>query len=388
MTDHPVAERAKPIHEQPDPATIDPAKTDPEHADRGGHDLHHHGDVEARGAQLDFAVNVVPGQPAFLREVLHAEVENVAAYPDEQPARLALAAHLGVDPRSVLLVNGAAEAFTLIARVRQWRRPLVVHPQFTEPEAALLAAGRTPARLVLRESDGFALTPEDVAALIAGESDLVVVGNPTNPTSRLHDPALLRRWAGSLKGGERVTVVDEAFMDVVAEPSRSLVPEAARTQGLLVLRSLTKTFALAGIRAGYVVGHPDLVAELRAIQPPWSVNSLALAATRASATEQADRYVRQVVGLLEQWRPHLVAGLTARGWEVVAQSRAPFVLARHPDAERLRLALREKGIAVRRGDTFPGLDPTWARFALRPAQPTDALLAALDTLSDTVGGAH
>lgn len=352
---------------------------------RGGYDLHHHGDVEARGAQLDFAVNVLPGPPAFIKEALRAELENVAAYPDELPARLALAKHLDVDPRSVLLVNGAAEAFTLIARARRWRRPLVVHPQFTEPEAALLAAGQTPARLVLREADGFALTPDGVAAVAGGaaqpgvgECDLVVVGNPTNPTSRLHDPALLRAWVGQSPHGERVLVVDEAFMDVVAEPGRSLVAEAARTPGLLVLRSLTKTFALAGVRAGYVVGHPGLVARLREMQPPWSVNSLALAATRASVTGEADRYVRELVGRLAQWRPHLVAGLTARGWAVVGESRGPFVLARHPEAEQLRLALRDKGIAIRRGDTFPGLDPSWARFALRPAHTTDELLAALD----------
>lgn len=362
----------------------------------GPFDLHHHGDVEARGARLDFAVNVVPEvPPAFVLKAMRAALETVAAYPDEQPTRLLLAEHLGLDPDSLLLVNGVAEAFTLIAALATWRTPLVVHPQFTEPEAALRAAGHTPHRLVLSPSDGFELTEQAVARLAArgngSAADLVMIGNPTNPTSRLHHPEVLRRLVAP-GGRGRLLVIDEAFMDVVEHPGYSLLAEASSTPGLVVLRSLTKTFGLAGVRAGYVVGSPDLVRRLRALQPPWSVNAIALAATRASATEQGERYVEGVVRAMRDRRPHLVRGLTDRGWRVVPGSSGPFVLASHPQAERLRRALRAEGVAVRRGDTFPGLDSTWVRFALRDTAAIARLLAALDAVrgavGDVVGGAH
>ena len=146
----------------------------------------------------------------------------------------------------MLVTAGAAEAFTLIARAlrpgRDVRRPVVVHPQFTEPEVALTVAGHRVERVLLRAEDGFALDPSAVPA----DADLVVVGNPTNPTSVLHS------GLAALARPGRVLVVDEAFMDAV--PGEPGSPAAQRLPGVIVVRSLTKTWGLAGLRAGYVIG--------------------------------------------------------------------------------------------------------------------------------------
>lgn len=234
--------------------------------------------MDARTARIDLAVNVaVPSPPTWLRAALIAAIDGVAAYPDEAPVRRRLAEHLGTNPESLLLVNGAAQAFSLVAHARAWRHPLVVHPQFTEPDAALRAAGYLPAHHLLRADDAFALRPQAVDT----EADLVVVGNPTNPTSRLHSADTLRALLRGA-GRERVLLLDEAFIDAVPGERESLLPDACEStgataatanRGLLVLRSLAKTFRLAGIRAGYVVGDPRLVARLRELAPPWSVNS-------------------------------------------------------------------------------------------------------------------
>ncbi len=153
-------------------------------------DLRHHGDAEVAPGMLDFAVNVlVPPPPAWLHDALSRQLTQLAAYPDPTAARAAAARHHGIGPEQVLPTNGAAEAFSLIARARPWRHPVVVHPQFTEPEAALAAAGHAVARVVLDVAQGFAL---DVAA-VPDDADLVVVDNPTNPTSVLHPRAALER---------------------------------------------------------------------------------------------------------------------------------------------------------------------------------------------------
>ncbi len=345
--------------------------------------LRHHGDAEVRTGLVDFAVNVaVPAPPPWLATAIGDAVDGLAAYPDEGPARRALAAHHGVDPDRVLLVNGAAEAFTLLARARRWRRPLVVHPQFTEPEAALAAAGHRVERHLLGPAGGFRLHPADIDAA----ADLVVVGNPTNPTSRLHRAADLLALAGPAHRTGRVLVVDEAFMDVVAGPAPSLLPAAGRTPGIVVVRSLTKTYGLAGLRAGYLVGDPKVLAACRAAQPPWSVNALALAAVQACLSARGLDHVRAVAVRLAAHRPRLVAGLTDVGLDVVAEPAGPFVLARHPRAARLRDRLRERGYAVRRGDTFPGLDDTWVRLAVRPPALVDALIAQIGRILGADGG--
>ncbi|MDO5711448.1 MAG: cobalamin biosynthesis protein, partial [Micrococcales bacterium] len=112
--------------------------------------LRHHGDVEARDSVIDLAVNVVvPRPPSWVRAAMDAALDTVAAYPQERPVREGLAAHLGIPANRLLLVNGAAEAFSLVAQARPWRAPLVVHPQFTEPDAALRAAARPAAHHVL-----------------------------------------------------------------------------------------------------------------------------------------------------------------------------------------------------------------------------------------------
>ena len=187
----------------------------------------------------------------------------------------------------------------------------------------------------------------------------------------LHPAALIRKL---LRPG-RLVVVDEAFMDAIPDERESLVRD--RLAGLLIIRSLTKHWSIPGIRAGYVAGDPGAVRELAAIQTPWSVSAPAIAATIACTSERAQAEARERALDIARWRDRLEAGLRDRSVEHVP-SAAPFVLARL--GEGTRAALRARGIAVRRCDTFPGLDAAWARIAVRPPDLTDRLLAALDQL--------
>lgn len=330
-----------------------------------GPDLHHHGDAEVGGSLLDFAVNVYPGpRPPWLEAALRASLDDVGAYPSAAPAQAAVAAHHEVTPEQVLVTAGAAEAFTLVARLRAWGRPVVVHPQFTEPHAALEQAGHRVDPVVL--SAPFTLDPGQVAALIPDDADLVVIGNPTNPTGVLHPIETLHAL---LRPG-RLVVVDEAFIDCVGEQASVI----GHDPGLLVLRSLTKHWSMPGVRAGYLIGAPDVVASLARQQVPWSVATTAAAAVAACMTPEAARESKRRATEIATWRDDLVRGLDVLGVEHLP-SAASFVLA-HVGAG-VHGRLREHGIAVRRADTFPGLDDTWVRIAVRPASTTTRLLTAL-----------
>ncbi|GGP71497.1 Rv2231c family pyridoxal phosphate-dependent protein CobC [Streptomyces calvus] len=340
-----------------------------------GHDLRHHGDAEVRddgSALVDLAVNVrADTPPAWLREHIAASLAGLAAYPDGRAARAAVAARHGLPVERVLLTAGAAEAFVLLARALKVCRPVVVHPQFTEPEAALRDAGHSVDRVLLRAADGFRLDP----AAVPEEADLVVIGNPTNPTSVLHPAADIVRLA---RPG-RTLVVDEAFMDAVPGEREAL---AGRTDvpGLVVLRSLTKTWGLAGLRIGYVLADPETVGELERAQPLWPVSTPALAAAEICVGTRALAEAAHAAHRVAADRAHLLAGLdrfASRGVRAVGPAEGPFVLLRLPHAAAVRARLRSLGYAVRRGDTFPGLDDGWLRLAVRDRETTDRFLTAL-----------
>jgi histidinol-phosphate/aromatic aminotransferase/cobyric acid decarboxylase-like protein len=148
-------------------------------------------------------------------------------------------------------------------------------------------------------------------------------------------------------------------------------------EGLLVARSLTKHWGIPGVRAGYLLGDAASLRDLRRLQTPWSVSAAAIAAMTACSTEpaqvEAGRRAEQIVG----WREQLERRLDDLGVERVP-SAASFVLARV--GAGVHASLRAGGIAVRRADTFPGLNDTWVRIAVRPPVLTDQLVSALSPL--------
>ncbi|WP_371519380.1 Rv2231c family pyridoxal phosphate-dependent protein CobC [Kitasatospora sp. NBC_01300] len=335
-------------------------------------DLRHHGDAEVRAdgsGLVDLAVNVRTGTPpAWLRDRLAATLGDLAAYPDQGAARAAVAARHGRPADEVLLTSGAAEAFVLLARVLTARHIVVVHPQFTEPEAALRGAGHQVHRVLLSPEDGFRL------GAVPEEADLVVLGNPTNPTSVLHPADAV----AALARPGRTLVVDEAFMDTVPGESESLAPVRDLPGQVVVLRSLTKTWGLAGLRIGYVLGPAPLIAALGAAQSLWPVSTPALAAAEACSSPAALAEAAAAAAELASWRTYLLKGLAAfPTLRVYGEPAASFVLVRLPEAAAVRERLRGRGFAVRRGDTFPGLGEEWLRIAVRDEATTDRFLEAL-----------
>ncbi|WP_433473601.1 Rv2231c family pyridoxal phosphate-dependent protein CobC [Spirillospora sp. CA-142024] len=336
-------------------------------------DLRHHGDSEVGDGLADFAVNVRAGTPPdWLAERIRASVTGLAAYPDPRPARKAVARRHGRSAEEVLLTAGAAEAFVLLARVLTPHRAVVVHPQFTEPEAALRAAGHDVERAILGKDFTLDIVRQEV--LVPDDADLVVIGNPTNPTSVLHPAAAV----AALARPGRTVVVDEAFMDCVPGEPETLATRLP--PGIVVIRSLTKTWGLAGLRAGYVLADPHLIGRLAEAQPLWAVSTPALAAVEACSTPEAVAEAEAWAVELTAERDRLAAELSARGLYVVPEARASFLCLCVPDGLGIRALLRQRGYAVRRGDTFPGLGSDWLRIAVRDRASNDRLLDVLGEL--------
>jgi histidinol-phosphate aminotransferase len=319
----------------------------------------YHGDQAAEPGMLDFAVNVRHAQPpAWLVQRLAARLPDLARYPgagDERAAIHAVAVRHGRARDEVALLAGSAEGFALLPNLRP-RLAAVIAPSFTEPAVALRSAGVRVQDVVLDRPFSLAGTQ------VPDEADLVVVGNPTNPTSVLHT----REQILALRRPGRIVVVDEAFADSIPGEPESLADQSL--PDVLVVRSLTKTWSLAGLRVGYALGAPDVLARLTARRAHWPVGTLQLTAIASCCAPDAVAEAAVEARRLAVLRTEMVSGLRSVGVESV-DGRAPFVLFTVGDAELTRKHLHTKGIAVRRCDTFVGLDGRYLRAAVRPEWP-------------------
>jgi histidinol-phosphate aminotransferase len=323
----------------------------------------YHGDEAVAPGMLDFAVNVRDARPPeWLVRRLAARLPDLARYPGPDDVRRAqdvVAERHGRTRDEVLPLAGAAEGFALLPNLCP-ALAVIIAPSFTEPAVALAGAGVPVHHVVL--DPPFGLDGALEGALVPDDADLVVVGNPTNPTSVLHS----REQLLALRRPGRILVVDEAFADSVPGEPESLAPDSL--PDVLVLRSLTKTWALAGLRVGYALGSPQVLARLTARRAHWPVGTLQLTAIAACCAAEAVADAAAAAVRLAGLRAEMVAGLAAVGADVV-DGRAPFVLFRSPEAVQIRNTLHDKGIAIRRCETFVGLDERYLRAAVRPEWP-------------------
>ncbi|MFD0711420.1 threonine-phosphate decarboxylase CobD [Paenibacillus sp. GCM10027626] len=339
------------------------------------------------GQFLDFSANMNPfGPPPSIAAVLRQYAEHIQRYPD--PAVRQLRAELGrmhrVDPDALLVGNGAAELIDLTFRVLRPSVTVLAVPCFNEYADAALKSGSQLRTIALTPDNHFQLRPEQLKQMLAALKEdgfaagdaLWFFGSPNNPTGQLVAPELIRDL---LQAGERV-VLDEAFMEFIPEAaSCSLLAEAAGSRQLIVIRSLTKFYAIPGIRLGYMAAHPDLIKELWDLQIPWSVNSLAQQIGAAVLNERD--YEARTIAWLAQKRPQLAGQLQALGLQVY-QGKANYILLSIPlemnlTATQLQQALGRRGILIRDASLFDGLDQTYCRVAVRSEAENALLITAL-----------
>jgi cobyric acid synthase CobQ/L-threonine-O-3-phosphate decarboxylase len=330
---------------------------------------------------LDFSANVNPlGPPDGLRQVVSRSLGGVVHYPDPNCKVLCrgIAEALSISPERVACGNGSTELLFVLPKVLGVKRAVIPVPSYIDYETAARKAGLTVETVSPSPETGFSPDLGRLEEKLSGQ-EMVIVGQPGNPSGGLCDPAFLLSLAAAHP--DTFFVVDEAFADF-AEEYESLVRHDL--PNLIVLRSMTKFYAIPGLRLGYAVASPDLVRNIREALPPWSVGSLAQAAGIA-VLEDRD-YAEKTRKSVSRLREYLVQGLSDLAGLTVFPSVANYLLLRLDrkdiTAKDLFDRLLSHQIAIRVCDNFPGLDDTYFRVAVRTEEENRRLLSALSEVLD------
>lgn len=323
---------------------------------------------------LDFSASVHPlGPPPGVRRAM-AQVD-VAAYPDRRCTALreALAARAGVGLDMVLAGNGATELIYLLARglLAPGKRGLIFGPTFGEYATACITTGATVVEVRAEEETGFVWDAGKAAAAVRRERpSLAFLCNPNNPTGTGVDRRFVEEVADGL-GDAGVLVLDEAYAQFADAPWDAAV--LLKRGNIVLLRSMTKDYGLAGVRLGYMLAAPELIRRAAAQQPSWSVSGLAQAAGIAALAEE--EHVAKGREIVRRSKTYLLRALGRLGYDVTP-SQANFLLVRVGCGEAMRQALLRRGIAVRDGTSF-GLSEH-IRIGVRRLGECRRLIAAME----------
>ncbi|MFO7802119.1 MAG: cobyric acid synthase [Desulfovermiculus sp.] len=330
---------------------------------------------------IDFSANINPlGPPECLRAVVSRSLDRVVHYPDPEGLNLRriLAARHGVETETILLGNGSTELLFALPRAGGWNRAVIPVPCYVDYATAAQQCGLEVVSFPLLPEEGFVLAWDRLARQLHGD-EIVFLGQPNNPTGISLDPAKIQGMARAHPNS--LFVIDEAFLDFVPGLQTAFDLDIFN---IVVLKSLTKIFAIPGLRLGYGLFPPHMSSAVRHVLPPWSVNSLALDVGAAVVGD--DAYLAQSQSLVTCLRRELVSDLAGISGLEVVSGEANYLLCRLQDAgsraTSLAASLLGRGVAVRTCTNYQGLDDTYFRIAVRSREDNQQLVQALADILD------
>lgn len=328
----------------------------------------------------DFSASINPlGISPKVRQTLIGAIDSLVHYPDSGHFDLkqALAVHHNIAPTNFAVANGSSELIYHLPAILTGKKALIVAPSFSEYVRALSQNGWESQYFVLSHASNFAIDTDRLAAKLTEGFDALFLCNPANPNGTLYPRRVIEDiYALCLEAGTFL-VLDEAFMDFCEEASAKHF--VAHIENAMALRSMTKFFAIPGLRLGYSISNAELAEKMDSLGAPWSVNSLALAAGVA-ALEDVE-YNRQTIKVVRQEKRSLVEGLGEFRQFRVYPSAANFLLVEIKNGTSARRIkdqlLAHHRILIRNCSDFRGLSSAFFRIAVRSGEENQLLLDGL-----------
>ncbi len=334
-----------------------------------------------RGDVLDFSASINPlGTPREVLRAITAHLHDIEHYPDPDSMELRdkLSATFDLDPSGILCGNGCTELIYLLPRALSLTKVLITQPTFNEYERACATAPQSSAVFLypLRARDDFDIDPIAVvheATRVSAEA--VFLCNPNNPTGRTVEKDTMKEAAALAADRKIYLIIDESFIEFTT--AASVIGLTSDNPYLIVLRSMTKFYALPGLRLGWGVFPPTATRALNAIREPWSVNALAAAAGVAALNLTTRK--ERTHALLAREKKRLEGGFETLGIDYTA-SRTNYYLLQSPHSPRIVRGLKKQNILVRDCSNFTGLDESYMRVAVRMKRDNCILLERMASL--------
>ncbi|MGV8905169.1 MAG: pyridoxal phosphate-dependent aminotransferase [Acetobacterium sp.] len=329
---------------------------------------------------LDFSVNINPlGIPDRIKEKLIAGIDGLVNYPEitGKSAIEKLAGDIGVNPQNIILGNGAIELIYLFARSHKPGKALIIQPTFNEYERALKLYGWDVDHFILAEKNNFMIDPVKLSAAIDSiKPQVVFCCNPNNPTGSVYSREFIARLVEKT-ATETSWFLDESFIGFTAEED-GLPLIKNSDHPVFLLRSLTKLYALPGLRIGYGVGTEAIIKAMEAYKEPWTINGLGLIA--AAAVYDEKDYEKKTRDYIAGERRRVYHELKKIDSLKVFESGTDFHLCRllKGRVKDLQMLLEAQGMNIRTCEDFTGLDETYFRIAIKKEKNNSQLLACLN----------
>ncbi|MCF6405198.1 aminotransferase class I/II-fold pyridoxal phosphate-dependent enzyme [Chitinophaga filiformis] len=319
--------------------------------------IHGHGDdryLFNYNIVADFSSNVYYGGWATgLQQHLTTCLQKVRNYPEANAQRLqaALAEWHSLTPGQILVTNGATEAFYLVAHAFRGKSATIVIPAFAEYEDACRAND-----LGINYLHWDDLQPDTVF-----DTDIVFFGNPNNPTGAVLHPATIKQLLEH--HSKTMFVIDEAYVDFTVDII-SMIPTLDQYPNLIIIKSLTKTYSIPGLRLGYILSSEAVINNILPYKMPWSVNALAIEAGLFIAGHRQEIILPTADLTWEAF--HLIGALRAIGNISIRHTHTNFFLCetdKGTAAALKQFLLQTAGLLIRDASNFRSLTPQHFRIA-------------------------
>lgn len=335
---------------------------------------------------LDFSANINPLGPSPQgMSALKSCLDRLIHYPEPtgESLKIVLGQYLKVDPANLVLGNGGSELIYLFSRMFYKHRIVLLAPCFAE-----YGEGVFDPRLhciPLQAEEKFRLPLNRILAEMRSE-DLLFIGNPNNPTGNAFERDELLQIVSKAGECQAMVVIDEAFLDFLGDENRSVRQQATVDPHLIVVSSLTKFFAIPGLRLGYAVARPSIIHQAESLLPTWRVNTLALEAGKASLQDQT--YIKATLAFMDGERRFLLEQLRHLAGLEVFPGQSNFLLVNAETSGLTAAQWQEHlgpwGILIRNCGNFKNLSPYYFRVAVKQRQQNLHLLKALRDVLDSV----
>lgn len=314
---------------------------------------------------IDFSANINPlGMPKSVRKAIINGLREIEKYPDITYFELkrAISEFENISSDNIILGNGAAEVLFNVIRGLSPRNSLILAPTFSEYEEAVRAVNGNITYYHLYEKNKFYIQ-EDIIEHINDELDLIFICNPNNPTGVVTSKELLIKVLNKSKRSNVMVIIDESFLDFIRE-DLSMISHIKEYDNLIIVKSLTKFFALPGLRIGYgICGNTKLKEEFERISPAWNINILSEIAAKVGLKDE--NYINETISYINKEKEYLYEELEKIKGLKVYKPNVNFILLKSLWNIDLKDELLKRNILIRSCSNYIGLDERYYRIAVR-----------------------